>query len=97
VDLIKAIRDLSAERQKLDQIIEHLEELLKDRPKGPGKTRGRKSMDAKAREEVSRRMKKYWAERRESRTANPQREPQEKKGSKAVPISEQRALAATDF
>jgi hypothetical protein len=34
------------------------------RVRRPGKRRGRKSMDEKAREEVSARMKRYWARRR---------------------------------
>jgi hypothetical protein len=69
MDLYKAIQDLYAEKEKLERVIASLEELqrssgpLPELPK-PGKRRGRKSMTAKEREEVSERMKKYWESRR---------------------------------
>ncbi|MBV9505294.1 MAG: hypothetical protein JO323_09865 [Acidobacteriia bacterium] len=60
------IRDLSAHKKKFDEVITVLEQvqagthLLK--------RRGRKSMDKASREEVSARMKKYWAARKVAET-----------------------------
>jgi hypothetical protein len=67
LDLIKIITDLRQERDKLQAIIVSLEQLQL-----PGTTpsqlqiarRGRRSMDAAGRLEVSRRMKQYWENRR---------------------------------
>ena len=70
MDLYKAIQDLYAEKEKLERVIASLEELqrtagaLPEVPK-PGKRRGRKSMNAKERQEVSERMKRYWESRRQ--------------------------------
>jgi hypothetical protein len=69
MDLYKAIQDLYAEKEKLERVIASLEELQQAAGNvpalpGTGKRRGRKSMDAKERQEVSERMKKYWANRR---------------------------------
>jgi hypothetical protein len=69
MDLYKAIQDLYAEKEKLERVIASLEELqrtagtLPALPK-PAKRRGRKSMSASERQEVSERMRKYWAGRR---------------------------------
>jgi hypothetical protein len=67
VDLIKIIHELREEQKKLDGIIASLEQLsggvLSRIPAVPSR-RGRRSMDADARLEVSRRMKTYWANRR---------------------------------
>lgn len=69
MDLYKAIRDLYAEKEKLERVIASLEELQRTAgalpvfPKGT-KRRGRKSMSSKERLEVSERMKRYWATRR---------------------------------
>ncbi len=71
MDLYKAIQELYAEKEKLERVIASLEELQRTAagvpaiPK-PGKRRGRKSMTAKERREVSERMKKYWASRRQA-------------------------------
>ena len=69
MDLYKAIQDLYAEKEKLERVIASLEEL--QRTAGaltplPAKTgrRGRKSMSARERQEVSERMKRYWSGRR---------------------------------
>lgn len=67
MDLYKIIRELVQERDRLERLIQSLEEVsstsrIVARP--PGKRRGRKSMDSGARAEVSQRMKKYWAQRR---------------------------------
>jgi len=72
VDLQKTIRELHEEKQRLDRVIESLEQLL-----GAGVTesgdvgtevrrsrRGRKSMSEQERRQVSERMARYWAGRR---------------------------------
>jgi hypothetical protein len=71
MDLYKTIQDLYAEKEKLERVIASLEELhrtsgaLPSFPAG-AKRRGRKSMGSQEREEVSLRMKRYWASRRKS-------------------------------
>ena len=69
MDLYRIIDDLVQERDRLARIIQSLEGMAPatpgsapDRP--PGKRRGRKFMDMTARQEVSERMKLYWAARR---------------------------------
>jgi hypothetical protein len=70
MDLSKAIQDLYLKREKLKGAIASLEELqraagLSIPPSpGAGKRRGRKSMSPDDRQEVSERMRKYWANRR---------------------------------
>jgi len=67
MDLYKIIRELVQERDRLERLIQSLEEVNSTSrivPRLPGKRRGRKSMDSSARAEVSQRMKKYWAQRR---------------------------------
>jgi hypothetical protein len=67
MDLTKIIGELQQEREKLSQIIQSLEQLSKSSVKFTEPTearRGRRFMDAEARMDVSRRMKKYWAARR---------------------------------
>src|SRR6185369_5272635 len=72
MDLYKAIQDLYAEKEKLERVIASLEELQRTAgsvpvlPK-PVKRRGRKSMNTSERQEVSERMRKYWASRREQK------------------------------
>jgi hypothetical protein len=71
MELYRIIRELLQERNRLQRIIESLEEMkpsgkIKLRPEG--KRRGRKSMDRAARDEVSERMKRYWAQRRAERS-----------------------------
>jgi len=68
MDLYRIIRELVQERDRLQRIIDSLEEM---KPEGrasirhdAGKRRGRKSMDSAGREEVSDRMRRYWARRR---------------------------------
>ena len=72
MDLYKIIGDLLDERNRIARIIQSLEEA------GGGhetpasrKKRGRKSMDAKARSDVSERMKRYWAQRKQEADAHP--------------------------
>jgi len=70
MDLYKVIQDLYAERERLNRVIASLEDLQLapgvDISSAPPvrKRRGRKSMDAAERLEVSQRMKKYWSGRR---------------------------------
>ena len=68
MDLDKVIRKLQGERAKLDEIIASLEQLQRSATVVPKevvkKRRGRKFMNEKDRLEVSERMKKYWATRR---------------------------------
>ena len=73
MDLIRTIAELRGEKAKLDRVIAALEELqaatavralLRSR-------RGRKSMSAEERQEVSARMKKYWARERKQEQAGP--------------------------
>jgi len=70
MDLYKAIQELYAEKEKLERVIASLEELQRTAgalpvlPR-PAKRRGRKSMSANERQEVSERMRKYWAGRRD--------------------------------
>ena len=71
MDLYRIIRELVAERDRVAQLIRSLE-AHSGGGKGPGRPanerRGRKSMDRAAREQVSERMKQYWAKRRAERT-----------------------------
>jgi hypothetical protein len=76
MDLYKAIQELYAEKEKLERVIASLEELQRAAGADPvlpksGNRRGRKSMNAKERREVSERMKKYWASRRQGGQKNP--------------------------
>jgi hypothetical protein len=69
MDLYRAIRDLYAEKERLERVIASLEELQRTalaakEAKAKAKRRGRKSMNTKERQEVSERMKKYWDNRR---------------------------------
>jgi hypothetical protein len=69
MDLQKTIQDLYSEKEKLERVIASLEELQRAASANPlipgrNKRRGRKSMGAQERREVSERMKKYWAGRR---------------------------------
>ena len=71
MDLYKAIRDLYAEKKRLEEAIASLEELLEAKTvtgdldlKQLQRRRGRKNMGPEERRLVSARMKKYWADRR---------------------------------
>lgn len=67
MDLYRIIFELVQERNRLQKIIESLESMdpgSEPPTRVSGKRRGRKSMDRAAREEVSVRMKRYWAKRR---------------------------------
>ena len=68
IDLSNTLRDLYAEKERIERVIASLESLQNgtvgsDLPeKG---RRGRKSMGPEERLEVSERMRKYWAGRRD--------------------------------
>ena len=67
MDLRETIQALYAQKEKLERVIADLEDLQRTTqstvPKASSR-RGRKSMPAEERAEVSERMKKYWAGRR---------------------------------
>jgi hypothetical protein len=71
MDLDKVIRKLYDERAKLDEIITSLEQLRRSaavvEKEVVKKRRGRKSMNEEDRKEVSERMKRYWAGRRQQK------------------------------
>ena len=62
VDLNRVIRELQEERTRLGRIIERLEQMRAEETaeQKPRSRRGRKSMDAAGRAEVSERMRRYW-------------------------------------
>ena len=69
MDIVKALRELYNEKKRLDAAIAALEARIKAAHSGsrakPAKgRRGRKSMSAAERLEVSRRMTSYWQARR---------------------------------
>jgi hypothetical protein len=69
MDIVKALRELYGEKKRLDAAIAALEARIKAARTGsaaaPAKgRRGRKSMSAEERLEVSRRMTLYWEARR---------------------------------
>ena len=76
MDLSKTIQDLYAEKEKLEHVIASLEELQRaadanSHVMSRSSRRGRKSMGSQERQEVSARMKKYWASRRSVRKKTP--------------------------
>jgi hypothetical protein len=83
-NLEQIIRDLNEERKRLSRIIEALEDIAArgaDDTKPPSR-RGRKFMDSAGRHEVSERMRRYWAGRREKKTST---ETEEDAGGTALP------------
>jgi hypothetical protein len=72
MDLYEAIRALHEEKQRIDRLIAVLEELERAADRHPAaskKRRGRKTMSAEERREVSERMKRYWARRKQPEQA----------------------------
>ena len=63
MDLFKAIKELQEEKRRIERLIELLEEHAGE-PK-PVRRRGRKSMSAAERAEVSRRMREYWKRKKQ--------------------------------
>lgn len=65
MDLQKAIRELYDEKERIDGVIASLEHFLLTNEMGSTKRkRGRKSMGPLERQEVSARMRSYWAAKR---------------------------------
>jgi hypothetical protein len=68
MDPNKMIKELQEEKVQLEKVIQTVENLQRRFQGGPsslgGGRRGRKSMGAKERQEVSARMKRYWEKRR---------------------------------
>jgi hypothetical protein len=75
MNIHQAIKELLVEKERLDRAIAHLEGMQKQRGDAapPQKRRGRKTMDAQARREVSERMKRYWEARRQNGPAGENR------------------------
>ena len=68
MDVYKALRELHEERSRLDVAIAALEARIRTISEPVRTTRsrrGRRSMGTEERQEVSRRMSRYWAQRRE--------------------------------
>ena len=65
MDIHRLIKDLYDERERVSRLIAFFEE-LQNPGKGPPKMRGRgrKSMSAEERRQVSARIKRYWDQRR---------------------------------
>jgi hypothetical protein len=72
IDLRNVLKDLYTQRERLEHVITSLEALQQGSAAGlpPLKktNRGRKSMSAEERREVSERMRKYWAAHRTKKT-----------------------------
>ena len=79
MNIHQAIKELLAEKERLDRAIAHLEGMQKQRgDSAPAQQRrGRKTMDAQARRQVSERMQRYWEARRKKNPGgeNPGTEP----------------------
>ena len=69
MDVDKALRELHEEKRRLDITIAALEARVGKGSRARVRRRGRKSMSAEERLEVSRRMSKYWQARRASASA----------------------------
>jgi hypothetical protein len=70
MDITKTLRELYTEKKRLDATIARLEARRGPKPAKSSKgRRGRKSMSAAERLEVSKRMKRYWDARRTQRQA----------------------------
>jgi len=68
MELGDAIQQLQAEKQRIERAIALLEQLQRNQGRSSTvapKRRGRKSMGSEERREVSARMKRYWASRRQ--------------------------------
>jgi len=67
MDLQETIRQLEIQKRKVELVIAELEQLQgKEGGVSPNR-RGRKSMGSEERQQVSERVKRYWANRREQR------------------------------
>jgi hypothetical protein len=84
MDVYRIIRELVLERDRLQRIIDSLEEMVpngRSQARPETKRRGRKSMDRAARDEVSERMKRYWAQRKAARSTHVKGKDDDAKGS----------------
>ena len=68
MDVRDALEQLYREKERIENVIASLEAMLAGTEAGPvlkrHSNRGRKSMSEEERQQVSERMKKYWASRR---------------------------------
>jgi hypothetical protein len=69
LDLHATLLELLARKRQLENIIVELEELKTSDASPSVRRGGRKYMPAEERQEVSRRMRRYWAGRRNQQTA----------------------------
>jgi len=65
MNLRRVIRDLHEELEKLNKVIAAIEQFQHTGTLPQQRRRGRKSMGEEERKEVSERMRKYWASRRQ--------------------------------
>ena len=65
MDFWETLSELYRERDRLTTVIRNLEALVGGNEPGPLSRRGRKGMSPAEREQVSARMKNYWANRRD--------------------------------
>lgn len=85
MDVLKMIQDLLDERNRIDATIAKLEALREQRAATPAASRrGRKAMSPTEREEVSRRMRNYWDQRRAALVPVVETEDEEKHAAKAA-------------
>jgi len=75
MDINKALRELHAERERLDRAVARLEAVIRQASSARKSTRGRKSMPPEERLRVSRRITEYWATRRQHKTNGTQSSP----------------------
>ncbi len=80
MDFYYAIRELLEEKKRLDHLIAALEAIHngdypEKRTANVKRRRGRKAMSEEERREVSARMKRYWASRRNSNDSEAQSDP----------------------
>jgi hypothetical protein len=61
MDITQTIAELRLKKKKIDQTIQFLEGLLPSHEHPAVKRRGRKSMGPEERQQVSERIKRYWA------------------------------------
>lgn len=70
MDLQKAIQELYSERDRINGVIQSLEQIASTNGTVVARRRrGRRSMGAEERQVVSERMRSYWAQRRTEKSA----------------------------
>jgi hypothetical protein len=67
MDLRQTIRQLESQKRKVELVIAELQQLQGKKGGVSSNRRGRKSMGSEERQQVSERMKRYWANRRAER------------------------------